>query len=111
MWKPRRYALCVVSLWCLSGLELRVAPHAFATPPLSPGEVIARCEDQASRRDQKDAQDDPCTSQRAEELQHSYRAPGDNGPWDSFHWGPYAMSEFELGLLYRPGERRPLWGY
>lgn len=111
MWKPRCYVLCVISLWCLSALELRGASYAFATSPLFSGEVISRCEDRTSRREQKDAQEDPCIPLWAEELQQSYRAPEDSELWESFDWGPYAMSEFELSLLYRPGERRPLWGY
>jgi len=110
MWKPRRHILCVVSLWCLSVLELRLASPTFATPP-SAGGVISRCEDRALRSEWKDGQNEPCRSLWAEELQQSYRAPDDKGWWESFQWGPYAMSDFELSLLYRPGERRPLWGY
>ena|SRR5689334_1386088 len=111
MWQSQHRATCVVSLFCLSLLGPGVASRGYAAPPRSAGDVISHCEDRSSERALQSGSDDPCTSRWSEKMQEQYRAPGDTTPWESFRWGPSEFSESELDLLYRPGERRPLWGY
>ncbi len=111
MWKPQLFVVCVLSIMCLSVIELRRASHALAASPSSSGEVIARCDDRHLGLAPMGNPDDPCTSRWSEQLQEQDRAPDEIEEWQSFDWGPYEMSEFELSMLYRPGERRPLWGY
>lgn len=110
--KKRPYhILCLISLLCLNLLELRVAARGFAASPNASGNVLARCYDRSFGLAPPVEKDDLCTSLWSEELQQQDRVPDDPEPWKSFHWGPYEMSELELRFLYRPGERRPLWGY
>jgi hypothetical protein len=112
MWQPRHRMTYAVSLFCLSLLPWQRAPFAFAVAPPPSGTVVSRCEDPASTTSSENAQDAACTSRWSQELQQQHRVDDGAEPtWESFQWGPYPMSEFELSLLYRPGERRPLWGY
>ena len=110
MWKPRRQSIWVTSLFCLSLLELQGTSFGAGVPSSS-DEVVSRCEDRTSGRTLKYSQNDPCTSLWSDELQDQDQVQGDTEWWKSFRWGPSEMSESELRLLYRPGERRPLWGY
>lgn len=111
MLKLSRCVLCTVSMFCLSQAELGVSSLASAAPPPSSGEVIARCADPARRPTSTYEQDDPCSPQWSEKLQEQSQSENETDFLDSFHWGPQEPSEFDLRLRYRPGERRPLWGY
>ncbi len=111
MWKLSCYALCIVSIFCLSQENVGAGPPVFAASPPSSGEVLAPCRDPARGTMPQYGQDDPCSPQWSEKLQEQSHPENETDFWNSFHWGPQEPSESELGLLYRPGERRPLWGY
>ena len=100
----------------LTSLLLLITPLQLLAAPLAPyttdtGELSARCRSQAETSLPQEQRRDDCTSFWAEELQKKYQDHDTTPWWQDFRLGPQALSEQELRLLYRPGERRPLWGY
>jgi hypothetical protein len=96
-----------------TGLLLLVTPIRLGADPLAPsaGEIITQCEDRTGTSSPDAQRRDDCDRPWAEELHDEYQDRGGANWWEHFRVGPQAMSEQELSLLYRPGERRPLWGY
>ena len=96
-----------------TGLLLLITPFQSGAAPLTPsaGETVTRCEDSAGASSPQAQRGDNCAPPWAEELQQEYQDRGAAKWWERLYVGPQAMSEQELSLLYRPGERRPLWGY
>jgi hypothetical protein len=113
MWTTRNATIGVISLFCLSVLHVQFVSLGFAASASPSDAEVSLCEDRTSATAKSEQQgDESCTTYWAEELQQQEQAIGDaETRWKSFHWGPYPMDEFELSLLYPPGERRPLWGY
>jgi hypothetical protein len=96
-----------------TGLLLLLAPLQLGAAPLtsSTGETVTQCEDLRGTSSSEAQRSDDCAPPWAEELQEEYQDRGATNWWENFRVGPQEMSEQELSLLYRPGERRPLWGY
>jgi len=96
-----------------TGLLLLLTPLRLGAAPLasSAGEIVTRCEDRLGSSSPEAQRRDDCAQPWAEELQEEYQDSGTSNWWERLHVGPQEMSEQELSLLYRPGERRPLWGY
>ena len=96
-----------------TGLLLLITPFQSGAAPLAPsaGEIVTRCEDSLESSSPEAQRGDNCAPPWAEELQQEYQDRGAAKWWERLYVGPQAMSEQELSLLYRPGERRPLWGY
>jgi hypothetical protein len=96
-----------------TGLLLLLTPLRLGATPLTPsgGETITQCEDSARASSPQAQRGDDCAPPWAEELQQEHQDRGTADWWERLYVGPQAMSEQELSLLYRPGERRPLWGY
>jgi hypothetical protein len=94
-------------------LLLLITPFQSGAAPLAPsaGEIVTQCEDPTGASSPGAQRGDDCTPPWAEELQEEYQDRGTANWWENFRVGPQEMSEQELSLLYRPGERRPLWGY
>lgn len=111
MWKLSCYVLCTISIVCFSQEKLGGVSLAFADPPPSSGDVITRCENLSQGPTLEYGQKDPCALPWSEKLHEQYRSEDETGPWDFFQWGPQEPSKSDLSLMYRPGERRPLWGY
>ena len=96
-----------------TGLLLLLTPLRIGAAPLAPsaGETITQCEDSAGVASPQAQRGDDCAPPWSEELQEEHQDRGTANWWERLYVGPQAMSEQELSLLYRPGERRPLWGY
>jgi hypothetical protein len=96
-----------------TSLLLLLTPFQSGAAPLAPsaGGIVTRCEDPPGTSSPEARRGDDCAPPWAEELQEEYQDQGSENWWDHLHVGPQEMSEQELSLLYRPGERRPLWGY
>jgi hypothetical protein len=96
-----------------TGLLLLLTPLRLGAAPLTPsaGETVTRCEYPTGASSPQTQRGDDCAPPWAEELQDEYQDRGTTNWWEHLYVGPQAMSEQELSLLYRPGERRPLWGY
>jgi hypothetical protein len=96
-----------------TGLLLLLTPLRLSAAPLAPsaGEIVTQCEDLTETSSPETQRGDDCAPPWAEELQEEYQDRGTANWWENFRVGPQEMSEQELSLLYRPGERRPLWGY
>jgi hypothetical protein len=96
-----------------TGLLLLLTPLRIGAAPLTPsaGKTITQCEDSAGASLPQAQRGEDCSPPWAEELKEEYQDRGTANWWEHLYVGPQAMSEQELSLLYRPGERRPLWGY
>jgi len=102
----------IVEISSISFVLLLIPLQLYAAP-LGPsaGKLVTRCEDSAEVSSAEAQRGNNCTSVWVEELEKEYQ-DRDTEDWRArFHLGPQAMSEQELHFLYRPGERRPLWGY
>ncbi len=96
-----------------TGLLLLLTPLRLSAAPLAPsaGKIVTQCEELTETSSPETQRGDDCAPPWAEELQEEYQDRGTTHWWEHLHVGPQEMSEQELSLLYRPGERRPLWGY
>jgi hypothetical protein len=102
----------------VASVLLLCTPLSVSAAPLVPpqGELLGRCADPTdlSLSDNLRGEDCPLPwseELRSEELRKEYRDEDTTEWWERFSLGPQEFSEQELRFLYRPGERRPLWGY
>jgi|GEM_PF-7022126 len=102
----------------LTSFLLLITPLQLSAAPLAPyttdtDGLSVRCKGQveAETSSSQEQQRDDCTPAWTEELQKEYQDHDTTPWWEDFHLGPQSLSEQELRFLYRPGERRPLWGY
>jgi len=102
----------IVGIFSTSLLLLLIPLRLYAAP-LGPSasKLVTRCEGPAKTSSSEAQRGDNCTSVWAEELEKEYQDRDAEDWWKRFYLGPQDMSEQELHFLYRPGERRPLWGY
>ena len=105
--RPRRLRIHVVSL-----LLIFVAFDASADlDKPREGTLIARCAAPEDHTLGDTLRDDVCAPSWTDDLHHESYDYTATPWWERWYVGPLPPSEQDLALLYRPGERRPLWGY